>query len=244
MCQTSGNGQRTDNGQKSYKQHDQANADIQKYGVGVKARKSRTVVTSGRAVCVQHFRETMRPSVVQTVHHRRHQSRNAASHQNSNRRSQTNQHRPLHLKWLNLFSKKLWCPAHHQSGNKHCQDGKCQHSIQTAASAAEDHLAKLHQQHGDHSAKRCIAVVHGVDGAVGGCCGKCRPGRGSRNAEAGLFSLHISSGLIDHGHIDCAVLCKLRCTCLFADCDTSKGNAQANKHRRKYGHTLLFVLYR
>ena len=169
----------------------------------------------------------MRAAIIETIHDGRNNRCQTAANQNANGCRKANQYRPLHLIGFDLFAQELRRPADHQSSDKYRQDGKGQHTIKAASHAAKDNLAKLHQEHGHHSAQRRIAVMHGVDRAVGGrSCKRC-PGRGSCNTKACLLALHIAACLINHGYIDRTILGKLRRGRLFADGDAAQSQHQA-----------------
>ena len=186
----------------------------------------------------------MGAAVIQAIHDRGYYSGKATADQNCNGRCKANQYRPFHLIRLNFLAKEFRSTAYHQASNKHRQNGKGKHTVKAASHAAENNLTKLHQQHSHHTAKRRVAVMHGVYRAVGGCCSEGCPGRGCRNAEAGLLAFHIAASLFYHRGIDCTILCKLRCTDLLTDSDATQGNNQTEEHCHKDCDTLLLVLYR
>ena len=140
----------------------------------------------------------MGTAVIQAIHDRGYYSGKAAADQNCNGRCKANQYRPFHLIRLNFLAKEFRSAAYHQTGNKHRQNGKSKHTVKAAAHAAENNLAKLHQQHSHHTGKRRVAVMHGIYRAVRSCCGEGCPGRGRCNAEASLLTLHIAARLFCH----------------------------------------------
>ena len=135
---------------------------------------------------------------MQAIHDRGYYSGKATADQNCNGCCKANQYRPFHLIRLNFLAKEFRCTAYHQTGNEHGQNSKSKHTVKAAAHAAENNLAKLHQQHSHHAAKRCVAVMHGVYRAVGGCCGESCPCGGPCNAKASLLALHIAACLFGH----------------------------------------------
>ena len=180
-------------------------------------------------------------AVIQALRHLRYDCRDAAAHQNGDGRCKAHQHRPLHLVGLYLLAEKFRRPAHHQARNEHGQDGKGQHTIQPAAYAAENHLAKLHLQHLYHAAQRRVAVVHGVDGAVGGRRGEGCPGGGGRDTEAGLLALHIAAGLVEHRDVYRRVRAECGRGGLLIHGNDAKGSDKHQEHRHEDRNALLLV---
>ena len=185
----------------------------------------------------------MGAGIGQAVRHGRYHRRNTAARQNGNRGSQADQHGPFHFIRFNFLSQEFRCPAHHQSCNKHRQNGKGQHSVQAASHTAEDDLPQLHLQQLDHPAQRRIAVMHGVNGTVGCRGGENAPGGRGRNAEPGLLTLHVSTGLIDGGKIHSPVLRQLGRSRLLTDAHNAQTDHQHQQHGQEDGNALLFVIH-
>ncbi len=83
----------------------------------------------------------------------------------------------------------------HQSGHEHGDDDEEQHAVKAGTDAAENDLAQLDVEHGNHPAQRHEAVVPGVDGAAGGVGRDCGEERGVGDAEADFLAFHIAAGL-------------------------------------------------
>ena len=138
----------------------------------------------------------MRTWIVQTVRNAWDYRCDTAADENRNGSGQAYENGPFHLVGLNFFAQEFRGAPDHEPCNEHSEDCKGQHPIQAAARTAEDHFTELHQQHWHHAAQRRVAVVHGVDGAVGGRRCERGPCGGGSNAEAGFLALQLAQELL------------------------------------------------
>ena len=181
--------------------------------------------------------------IIQAVMGGRKQRGDTAAHQDGHRGRKADQHSHLHLKGFYLFAQVLRRTPHHQPRYKHCKDGKPQHTVEPAARTAEYHLSQLHQQHRNKSAKRRVAVVHGIDRAVGSSRGKYSPCPGCGYAKSGFLTFHITACLSLSPHIDCAVLGYLGGAGLFTAAHNGQRCRQHDEHGQEHRHALSLVLH-
>ena len=137
----------------------------------------------------------MRTAIVQSGKARRQNRRQRREAQDRERQDQDGKHRHLHFLGFDLLAQIFRRAAHHQAGHEHGDDGEQQHAVEAGTDAAEDDLAQMDVDHGDHAGQRHQAVMHGIDRAAGGIGGDGGEQRRIGDAEADFLAFHIAAGL-------------------------------------------------
>ena len=135
----------------------------------------RSVVAGLRGISVEDFREAVRSGIGGRGDGRRDQHRNSREAEDRERQAKNGEHRHLHLLRLDFLAEIFWRAPDHQPGDKDSDDDEQEHAVEAGADAAEDDLAELDQQHRNQTAERRKAVMHGIDGTIGGRRRRHRP---------------------------------------------------------------------